>query len=98
MERSTKKDIKLDIQPFNYCAPSTLAPFNVKNGKTVTFFDYLDYHLIRKNHILITYYNATVINDIYTYKEWGMIIDLDGNVLDKIPFASVDVNRVLPDS
>ncbi|CAG8679520.1 8676_t:CDS:2, partial [Funneliformis caledonium] len=67
-----EKDLDLGIQPFNYCL------FQSNNldveGQTVEF---IDYYLIRKNQILVTYHNATDINDYYTYEEWGMIIDFD---------------------
>src|SRR5688572_765563 len=60
-----ERDIELDIPKFNYCIPSTLGPFEMKNGKVVTFLDYLDYHLIRRNHILITYYTNSSYLDSY---------------------------------
>ena len=70
-----EKDIILGIQLFNYCHD-----------------DLLDYYLIRKNHILVTYnYNTTNPDNTYqTYKAWGMIIDFDGNVYDRIPFNDKD--------
>ncbi|CAG8658403.1 1269_t:CDS:2, partial [Funneliformis caledonium] len=63
-------DINLEIQSFNYC----------KRGNA----EYLDFHLIINDQILVTYHNATDPNDENTYEEWGMIIDFDGNVKSKI--------------
>ncbi|CAG8641567.1 15468_t:CDS:2 [Funneliformis mosseae] len=77
-----EKDLDLGIQPFNYCL------FQSNNlgvdGQTVEF---IDYYLIRKNQILVTYHNATDINDYYTYEEWGMVIDFDGNVKSRTLFG-----------
>src|SRR6266498_2763950 len=63
-----EKDFDLGIQPFNYCR---LLSENV---------EFMNFRLIRKNQVLVTYYNVTDLNDFQTYEEWGMIIDLDGNV------------------
>lgn len=73
-----EKDIKLDIPSFNYCFVLQ------QNGR----IEFLDYYLISKNHILITYYNAVTNHyNVNNYEEWGMIIDLDGNELDRIFFG-----------
>ncbi|RIA97775.1 hypothetical protein C1645_813648, partial [Glomus cerebriforme] len=72
-----EKDIKLDIQSFNYCIFS--------NDGIIE--EYLKYYLIRKNQILVTYYNATEPNDVYSYEQWGMMINFDGKVLDRTSFG-----------
>ncbi|CAI2186782.1 17543_t:CDS:2, partial [Funneliformis geosporum] len=84
-----EKDIDLGIQPFNYCI------FTSDNAGVIgTNVEFLDYHLIRKNQILVTYHNATDINDYYTYEEWGMIINFDGKVLNRTPFGFAFVEPV----
>jgi hypothetical protein len=70
-----KKDIELGVQQFNYC-------FKYKNNK-----DILNYELIRKNQILILYYNATDIDDFNTYEGCGIIIDFDGKIYDTTSFG-----------
>src|SRR5438045_2889546 len=65
-----EKDIKLDIPQFNYCVS--------QNGT-----EFLNYYLIRKNHILVTYYNYSTNYNPSSYREWGMIIDFDGYVFDR---------------
>src|SRR4051812_33582312 len=45
----------------------------------------LDYHLIRKNHILVTY--LTNPDDFVTAEEWGMIIDFNGKEFGRISFG-----------
>src|ERR1044072_4304930 len=69
-----EKDINLDIHPLNYCI--------FQNGAEL-----LDYYLIRKNHILITYYVIIAFNGIYSYEEWGMVVDFDGKEYDRRFFA-----------
>ncbi|CAB4375651.1 unnamed protein product [Rhizophagus irregularis] len=71
-----EKDYKnLDIPKINYCSLIKSYP--------------LKYYLIRKKQILVTYYNSTDPNDILnaTLTEWGIVIDLDGNVLDRRYFG-----------
>ncbi|RIA80123.1 hypothetical protein C1645_793218 [Glomus cerebriforme] len=87
-----EKDIKLDIQSFNYCVIANEALTE----------EFLKYFLIRNNQILVTYHNATDLNDVNSYVQWGMIIDFDGNVLDRTPFGfafvdkTVQPSRVIP--
>ncbi|PKK70377.1 hypothetical protein RhiirC2_849977 [Rhizophagus irregularis] len=70
------KDIKLEgVQQFNYC-------FKYKNNN-----DIIKYELIRKNQILVLYYNATDVDDVNTYEEYGIIIDFDGKIYDKTSFG-----------
>src|SRR5438270_35640 len=49
-----ERDIKLNIQQFNFCIYNN--PDKRAVDKQIKF---LDFFLIRKNHILVTYYNAT---------------------------------------
>jgi len=72
-----EKDIKLDIPQINYC-------FITQDGLPIRF---LDYFLIRKDQILITYVNTTNPDDYTTYEDWGMIIDFDGNEYSRTFFA-----------
>src|ERR1044072_4006104 len=65
-----EKDIKLNIQPLNYCI--------FQNGAEL-----LNYYLIRKDHILITFYDVTVYKGIYLYEELGMVIDFNGKEYDR---------------
>ncbi len=53
--------------------------------------DGLKFYLIRKDQILVTYYNNTNNNTDDHYVERGMIIDFDGNVKDSIPFGINDL-------
>jgi hypothetical protein len=79
-----EKDINLEgVQSFNYCDSG--------------YNSLLDYHLIRANQILIRYSNATDFNNVRTYEEWGMIIDFDGKVYDRIYMGSLDTSRVFSD-
>jgi hypothetical protein len=92
-----EKDFELDIQPFNYCLPvnantSAIDVYTTQYEQS-DVVQFLDYYLISKNHILITYHNATDPNDVYSYEEWGMIIDFDGKVLSKTPFGLAFVNE-----
>ncbi|CAB4428016.1 unnamed protein product [Rhizophagus irregularis] len=64
-----EKNLKLDIQPLNYCV------FQMISGGV--WMEFLRYFLIKKDQILITYYNATDVNDPSTYVEWGMVMDFD---------------------
>src|SRR5436309_2782853 len=57
-----EKDFKLDIPPINYC-------FIIQDSQPIRF---LDYEIIRKNQILITYVNTTNPNDYSTFEDWGM--------------------------
>src|SRR6266542_3768414 len=84
-----EKDIDLGIQPFNYCIQKA-------NGLNFKYFvDFINYALIRKNQVLVTYYNATDLNDFHTYEEWGMIIDFDGNVKSRISFGFTFIEQRL---
>jgi hypothetical protein len=91
-----EKDLKLNVQAFNYCV--------FQKQIDGIYLEFMTYNLIRKNQLLITYYNATDINNPYTYFEWGMVIDYNGNILDRsligLPFIDI-VNRlriVIPSS
>ncbi|CAG8524038.1 813_t:CDS:10 [Rhizophagus irregularis] len=87
-----EKDLKLDIQPLNYCA------FQMVSGGI--WLEYMKYVLIRKNQIFIAYYDATDINNPSTYVEWGMVIDYDGNVLSRtnigLPFVNNTLQIIIP--
>jgi hypothetical protein len=79
-----EKDIKLEgVQQSNYCK-ETYYRFAV---------DHLRYELIRTNQILVIYHN----NFNHTNADaWGMIIDFDGNVLDRTYFGTsyFDINNL----
>jgi hypothetical protein len=74
-----EKDLNLPVQAFNYC---------VFQDNTGTFMEYMRYHLIKNNQILVTYHNATDVNNPSTYVEWGMLIDYDGNILTRLPIGT----------
>jgi len=59
-------DITLDIQDFNFC--------QLLDG------DPLKIYALGNKLLLITYTIAVDLNDVFTYNEWGMVIDLDGNI------------------
>ncbi|CAB5217332.1 unnamed protein product [Rhizophagus irregularis] len=87
-----EKNLKLDIQPLNYCV------FQMISGSK--WMEFLKYFLIRKNQILITYYNATDVNDPSTYVEWGMVMDFDGNISSRSsigkPFIDNNLQLAIP--
>ncbi|RGB32297.1 hypothetical protein C1646_707122 [Rhizophagus diaphanus] len=87
-----EKDLKLDIQPLNYCV------FQMVSGGI--WMEFMKYQLIRKNQIFIAYYNAADINNPSTYVEWGMVIDYDGNVLSRttigLPFIDNTLQIAIP--
>ncbi|CAB4421575.1 unnamed protein product [Rhizophagus irregularis] len=83
-----EKDLKLDIQPLNYCV------FQLPSSGNI-FLEFMKHLLIRKNQIFIAYYNATDINNPSTYVEWGMVIDYDGNVLSRSPIGLPFINNTL---
>ncbi|CAI2173846.1 13664_t:CDS:2 [Funneliformis geosporum] len=74
-----EKDLDLEIPLFNYCSR-----FDVTNGKNL---ELIEYYLIGKNYILVTYYDAINSSDFDTYEDWGIIIDFDGKTLDRIRFG-----------
>ncbi|CAG8590165.1 8657_t:CDS:2 [Funneliformis caledonium] len=77
-----ENDILLDIPEFNYCSRADRTdPLNPTNLELIEFY------LIGKNYILVTYHNATNSDDYDTYEDWGMIIDYNGNILDRIRFG-----------
>ncbi|GES76898.1 hypothetical protein GLOIN_2v1639405 [Rhizophagus clarus] len=84
-----EKDLNLGIQALNYCV------FQTSNE---LFSEFLRYYPTTKNQLLITYYNATDINNPSTYVEWGMVMDLDGNVYSRSPIGLpfIDNNLRLP--
>jgi hypothetical protein len=81
-----EKDLKLPVQAFNYC---------VFQDNTGLFVEYMRYYLIKNNQILVTYHNATDVNNPSTYVEWGMLIDYDGNVLTRSPIGTPYVDNNL---
>nr|CAG8451181.1 13626_t:CDS:2 [Entrophospora candida]CAG8485331.1 4221_t:CDS:2 [Entrophospora candida] len=42
---------------------------------------------ISRTRILVTYINTTNATDVTTYEEWGMVIDLNGNIISKRKFG-----------
>ncbi|CAB4383299.1 unnamed protein product [Rhizophagus irregularis] len=87
-----EKNLKLDIQPLNYCV------FQMISGGV--WMEFLRYFLIKKDQILITYYNATDVNDLSTYVEWGMVMDFDGNIASRSsignPFIDNNLQLAIP--
>jgi hypothetical protein len=90
-----EKDIdneRLGISSINYC-------FFTINARPIKF---LDYFLIRKNHILITYVETTNPDDPSTYEDWGMIIDFDGKIYDSKFFGpryiDINTNEFVPET
>jgi hypothetical protein len=57
-------DIPLDIQPFNFCTLPKVNP--------------IKFYPITRNLLFVTYVEAADINNLYSYDDWGMVIDLDG--------------------
>ncbi|SRR6266540_2777036 len=62
----TPLDITLDIQDFNFCLLLDEEPLKI--------------YALGNKLLLITYTMATDLKDVFTYNEWGMVIDLDGNI------------------
>jgi hypothetical protein len=58
---------ELNMQSLNFCFFSRFSP--------------LRFYPVKKNFLLITYMVVEDVNNPYTYKDWGMIIDLDGVIL-----------------
>jgi hypothetical protein len=90
-----EKNLKLNIQSFNYCVFQM-----VSGGEWGEWMEFLQYFLIKKNQILITYYNATDVNDPSTYVEWGMVMDFDGNISSRSsigkPFIDNNLQLAIP--
>ncbi|GBB87515.1 hypothetical protein RclHR1_00140019 [Rhizophagus clarus] len=88
---ATEKDLNLDVQAFNYCV------FQTTPG---SFLEFMKYYLFRKNQLFITYYNATDLNNPLSYVEWGMVVDYDGNVLNRspigLPFIDNELRLAVP--
>src|SRR6266542_4345325 len=57
-------DIKLNIQDFNFCVGTGHNPLTISS--------------VKNDFLLVTYTEATDLNNAYTYSAWGMIIDLNG--------------------
>ncbi|CAB4495910.1 unnamed protein product [Rhizophagus irregularis] len=90
-----EKNLKLNIQSFNYCVFQM-----VSGGEWGEWMEFLKYFLIKKNQILIAYYNATDVNDPSTYVEWGMVMDFDGNISSRSsigkPFIDNNLQLAIP--
>jgi hypothetical protein len=80
-----EKDLKLPVQSFNYCV------FQISNNGI--FMEYMRYYLIKNNQILVTYHNATDVNNPSTYVEWGMLIDYNGNISTRSPIGTPFVDN-----
>jgi hypothetical protein len=59
-------DIPLDIQPFNFCTLPKINPIKI--------------YPIKRNLLFVTYVVAADVNNSYSYDDWGMVIDLDGEI------------------
>ncbi|CAG8514646.1 5900_t:CDS:2 [Funneliformis mosseae] len=75
-------DMKLDIPDVNFCLLDV-------NGVTMSPIEIFP---IRSHYLLVTYANFTDLNDQYTYSEWAMIVDLNGNIYSSILFKSSYIN------
>ncbi|CAG8752024.1 10801_t:CDS:2, partial [Dentiscutata heterogama] len=49
---------------------------------------------LQTGYLLLSYFNATNINDFSTYEEWIMLIDWNGNILSKAFFGYAFTNPV----
>ncbi|CAG8527326.1 6540_t:CDS:2 [Funneliformis mosseae] len=76
-------DIKLDIQDFN---------FLILNNEVDGISNPIEIYPIRSNFLLVTYASATNVSDPYSYTDWAMIVDLNGNIYRNISFGSSYVN------
>ncbi|CAG8481972.1 5792_t:CDS:10 [Funneliformis mosseae] len=83
-------DIQLDIQDFNFC----ILYINGIQASPIRIYP------IRSNFLIVTYSETTNLTDPFSYTDWAMIVDLNGNIYSKISFGSsyVDVatNQWLP--
>ncbi|CAB4399012.1 unnamed protein product [Rhizophagus irregularis] len=68
----------LNIQPFNFCL---FAKFNP-----------IRFYPVKKNFLFLTYVVAKDVNDSFTYDDWGMVIDLNGEIKSKIRLGESYVN------
>ncbi|RGB24226.1 hypothetical protein C1646_676525 [Rhizophagus diaphanus] len=69
---------KLNIQPFNFCL---FAKFNP-----------IRFYPVKKNFLFLTYAVARDVNNSFTYDDWGMVIDLNGDIKSKIRLGASYVN------
>ncbi|CAG8457748.1 3633_t:CDS:10 [Funneliformis mosseae] len=77
-------DNPLEIPDFNFCILQM-------NGMKST----IEIYPIRNNFLLVTYTtNTNVPPDPFSYYEWGMIVDLNGNSYGKILFGPAVVDHV----
>ncbi|CAB5384101.1 unnamed protein product [Rhizophagus irregularis] len=77
---------ELNIQPFNFCL---FAKFNP-----------IRFYPVKKNFLFLTYAVAKDVNNSFTYDDWGMIIDLNGEIKSKIrlgaSYVNITTNQWLP--
>ncbi|CAG8647996.1 5670_t:CDS:2 [Funneliformis mosseae] len=75
-------DIKLDIQDFNFRLLDV-------NGRLVSAIEIFP---VRSNFLLVTYTEASDLDDPYTYNDWALIVDLNGKIYSNISFGSAYIN------
>ena len=62
-------DISMDelgIQPLKFCDQSLSS---------------IEIYAVKNNFLLVTYMKAMALNDVFTFEDWGMVVDLNGNIL-----------------
>ncbi|CAG8814881.1 10639_t:CDS:1, partial [Gigaspora rosea] len=64
-------DIDLNIQSFNFCLIVA----------TPMFLEPLRLYPLQTGYLLLSYFNATNVNDFSTYEEWIMLINWNGTIL-----------------
>ncbi|CAG8490790.1 11715_t:CDS:2, partial [Dentiscutata heterogama] len=74
-----EQNIDLEIQSLNYC----ISKLDVNSD----LFDPIKLYALNTNYVLVTYYNATNVNDNSTYSYWGMVVDWNGNKYRPINFG-----------
>ncbi|RHZ83699.1 hypothetical protein Glove_88g139 [Diversispora epigaea] len=70
-------DKGLEIQEFNWHITSSSG----------SYLDPISIYALQKGYLLVTYFNASNMDDITTYEEWGRIIDWNGNLYSKVFFG-----------
>jgi len=69
-------DISMDelgIQPLNFCIQK-----NIISNRT---YSPIEIYAVKNNFLLVTYMKAMDLNDVFTFEDWGMVVDLNGNIL-----------------
>ncbi|CAJ0639048.1 9132_t:CDS:2 [Entrophospora sp. SA101] len=76
-------DLDLQIPSMNYA----LAQLPIGVISPIKLFS------ISRTRILVTYINTTNATDVTTYEDWGMVIDLNGNIISKRKFGDSYINN-----